>query len=48
MRIKVDDECGDEDPEALNEVADDVDEGRADVDVLAPLRLLGHRSGLFH
>jgi hypothetical protein len=25
-----------------------VDEGRADVDVLAPLRLLGHRSGLFH
>ncbi len=48
MRVKIDDECGDEDPEALNEVADDVDEGRADVDVLAPLRLLGHRSSLFH
>ena len=46
MRIEVDDERRDENSETLDEVADDVNEGRPDVDVLASLSLLGYGSGL--
>ena len=44
VRVEVDDQSRDEDAQALDEVADDVDEGGPDVDVLALLRLLGHRA----
>ena len=46
MRIKVDDESGNEDAQALNEVPDDMDKSCSDVDVLPSLGFLRNCASL--
>lgn len=46
MWIKVDDESGNEDAQALNKVPNDMDESCTDVDVLPSLSFLGNCTSL--